>query len=80
MSLLLTRRVNEKIIIGDDISVCFIKKNGNQITFAVEAPRRILILREELYQRFHHKGQEIVCDDEYQQQTNKRFFHHDKCA
>jgi carbon storage regulator len=50
--LILTRKVNEAIVIGDHIKVKIIQIRGKQIRFGIEAPPELLILREEeLYER-----------------------------
>lgn len=51
MALLLTRKINQRIMIGDDISVCFIKRKGDQITFAINAQRQVSVRREEIYRK-----------------------------
>ena len=45
--LILTRKVNEAVVIGDHIKVKVIQIRGKQIRFGIEAPPDILILREE---------------------------------
>jgi carbon storage regulator len=49
--LILSRRVNESIIIGDDVKITVIKIEGNQVKIGIEAPREIEVHREEVYQR-----------------------------
>ncbi|MEQ1968150.1 carbon storage regulator CsrA [Xenorhabdus nematophila] len=49
--LILTRRLQEKIIIGDDIEIVILGINGNQIKIGVKAPEGIPVHREEIYQR-----------------------------
>lgn len=53
--LMLTRRVKEKILIGDhgEISVCILDINGNQVKVGISAPRQVAIAREEVYQKPH---------------------------
>jgi carbon storage regulator len=47
--LVLTRRIEESIIIGENIKVTIVAINGNSIRLGIEAPRDIEIVREELY-------------------------------
>ena len=47
--LVLTRRVGETIRIGDDISVRVVEIQRGQVRFAIEAPRKVAIHREEIY-------------------------------
>lgn len=46
--LILTRRLGEKVLIGDEITVQVLEVNRNQVRVAINAPRDVLILREEL--------------------------------
>jgi carbon storage regulator len=47
--LILSRKVNEKIMIGDDISVSIIEIRGDQIRLGVEAPKTIKVYRQEVF-------------------------------
>ncbi len=49
--LVLTRKVNESILIGDDIVVTILEMNHNSVRVAIKAPIKIPILREELLLR-----------------------------
>jgi len=49
--LVLTRRVGESIIIGDNVTVTVLGSNGNQIRVGVSAPTSIPVHREEIYER-----------------------------
>ena len=49
--LILTRRVGEKLMIGDDISVTILGVKGNQVRVGVHAPGDVAIHREEIYDR-----------------------------
>lgn len=50
--LILTRRIDEKILIGDDIVVCVLDIEGNRVKLGLEAPKNIAILREEIHHRY----------------------------
>ena len=49
--LVLTRTINEKIVIGDDVTLTVLGVKGKQVKFAIEAPLEIPVHREEIYQR-----------------------------
>ncbi len=49
--LILTRRLNESIIIGDDVKVTVLGVKGNQVRLGVEAPKTVSVHREEIYER-----------------------------
>ncbi len=57
--LLLTRRVGEKLIIGDDVTVTVLGVKGNQVRIGIEAPRNISINREEIYKRIQKEKEAL---------------------
>ncbi len=48
--LILSRKTNEKIIIGNDISISIIEIRGDQVKIGVDAPRNVKVFRQEVYQ------------------------------
>lgn len=49
--LVLTRRVGEALMIGDDVTVSILGVQGNQVRIGVKAPKDVVVHREEIYQR-----------------------------
>ncbi|MBN6710296.1 carbon storage regulator [Canicola haemoglobinophilus] len=49
--LILTRKVGESLLIGDDISITILNIRGNQVKIGVDAPKDVSVHREEIYQR-----------------------------
>jgi carbon storage regulator len=49
--LILTRRVGETVVVGDEITVTVLGIKGNQIRCGINAPKRVPVHREEIYER-----------------------------
>ena len=54
--LILTRRVGETIMIGDDISLTVLGVKGNQVRIGVNAPKEVSVHRQEIYDRIQLEG------------------------
>lgn len=55
--LILTRRVGETVMIGDDIAVTVLGVKGNQVRVGVNAPKEVSVHREEIYERIKREEQ-----------------------
>jgi carbon storage regulator len=56
--LALTRRPNETIVIGDDITITILSIHGNQVRLGIEAPKDVSIHRAEIYARIQQEARE----------------------
>ena len=61
--LILTRKLGESVIIGDNIKLTVVEIGKNQIKFGVEAPKNVVIHREEIFKK-------IKDENEYSSSSN----------
>jgi carbon storage regulator len=54
--LILTRRVGESIMIGEEVVVTVLGVKGNQVRIGVNAPKEVSVHREEIYERIKSEG------------------------
>lgn len=53
--LILTRRISESIIVGDDVKITVLGVKGNQVRLGIDAPKDLSVHREEIYERIKHE-------------------------
>ncbi len=56
--LILTRRIGETLVVGDDVTVTVLGVKGNQVRLGVNAPKDVAVHREEIYQRIQREKQD----------------------
>ena len=62
--LILTRRVGESLMVGDNVTVTVLGVKGNQVRIGVNAPKDVAVHREEIYSRIHEGEVPAVKDKE----------------
>ena len=62
--LILTRHVDQSIIIGDDIVIKILSNTAGQVRIGIEAPKHIPVHRDEIYKKIQKSKQEAVKNNE----------------
>jgi carbon storage regulator len=76
--LVLTRKVGEKIQIGDSISVLIMDVKGKQVRLGIEAPSDVKVHREEIYQRIKEENIQASHINKSEVDRLTEFFDHKK--
>jgi carbon storage regulator len=61
--LILSRKTNEKIMIGDDISISIIEIRGDQVRIGVDAPKKVKVFRQEVFDAIRAENKAAVQSD-----------------
>lgn len=62
--LILTRRIGETLIIGDDVNITVLGVKGNQVRLGINAPKDVSVHREEIYLRIQQEKQGHDAEEE----------------
>ncbi len=57
--LILTRKIGESLIIGNDISIIVLNIKGNEVRIGINAPKDISVHRKEIYLKINNKNKKI---------------------
>jgi len=60
--LILTRRVGETLVIGDQVTITVLGVKGNQVRVGINAPKDVAVHREEIYQRIQRDSGEVSAE------------------
>jgi carbon storage regulator len=55
--LVLTRKINESIMVGDDVKITIVDVKGDQVKLGITAPRQVAVHREEVYREIQKENQ-----------------------
>ena len=69
--LILTRRVSETLMIGDDVTVTVLGVKGNQVRIGINAPKEVAVHREEIYERIKREKEGASTEDDKDNDDNK---------
>jgi len=61
--LILTRKIDEAIRLGDDIRIVLVQIKGGQVRLGIECPSHVRVLREELYEAVRQENLNAVASD-----------------
>ena len=75
--LILSRKVDEKVVIGDDITISIIEIRGDQVRIGIDAPKKVKVFRQEVYDAIKaeneaaSKSAVVIPKDDFGNKTNQ---------
>ena len=73
--LVLTRKVNQSIIIGDDIKIVVVDVRGDQVKLGIQAPKDISVHREEIYADIQQENKRAVLSKHIRLEQLEKLLH-----
>ena len=67
--LILTRRVGETVMIGDEVTITVLGVKGNQVRVGINAPKSVAVHREEIYERIKKERETGVVDPNHERKV-----------
>lgn len=58
--LVLTRKINESVMIGEDVEVCLLEIKGDKVRLGIKAPRSVTVHRKEVYEEIKRANEEAA--------------------
>ncbi len=58
--LVLTRKINESVMIGDEVEVCLLEIKGDKVRLGIKAPRSVTVHRKEVYEEIRRANEEAA--------------------
>lgn len=67
--LILSRKIDEKIKIGEDITITLIDVHGDQVKIGVEAPKHVKVFRQEVYDAIQNENKAALAEPAADEKT-----------
>ena len=68
--LILTRRIGETLIIGDDVNITVLGVKGNQVRLGINAPKDVSVHREEIYLRIQQEKEGVETETDTEEEVD----------